>query len=482
MAPSHLDGLVPFGTANSAFPGRQPFALGTGDGLPTGTWRGFGTSQINIQSNIGSGPSSKAQYVRRAVKFPIPFRRIKVVVPTFTAGTGSPGDVDIPAPVSVAVSAEYPFEKKASGLNLANRKRLLWGGAPSGAYSNSTGPFPAIVSDELDIGTVVPAYTTVGFHSVMEFAGSAQQGIPGGPGVRSFLFPASDAYWERSGNFNTSLLSTDAVMTLADLTTVEFTASAPINRYSVLFLLDCGPGTPSVLMVGDSILQYVNEGAGGADTSGAHGENVRGQADGYNSWAARWIGQYCPGVGYQNLAKASDRLAFQAAGYNTRRRALAAILSPTHMLIAMGTNDIGGSIAHATTVANFNTVRGQYLTSLGKTIPVSAVTLPPSSSSSDNWLTEAAQNPATNYGSGSTLYAQFNDAMRSGTGFVRDTVFDLSAALEDRSVRGANSAIWKTDPAGTQVKLYNGDGGHPSSFGHQKAAEFMRDTYGSPFA
>lgn len=416
-----------------------------------------GVAQRGRLPNSSGFGAAWTQGVRTRHVLPVPFRRIRLVLPTFNVRTLA--DVDFPHPAEFSAAIEYPYQPSLT--ELSPRRRLRFGEAgrdgPVGRYDPRSGPFPALVTEEFDLGEIVPAGTALGSWVSMELSAHRSLGrsvLPVSTVVGSSLFPS----FEATVSGQSSLIDEDWCRAAAN---IDGTTLGPTEAYVPLIMVDCGPQTRSMLVLGDSIAFGVNEGIGGTGSLG----DLRGDANGNRGWVDRWLMR--EHVCFTNFSRASQQLANMAEPEKThRQRALAAMLDPTDLLIALGTNDIfkRGIPQMRRDLA---AIVESFESSVGKRLPLSMATLLPKSASTDGWkAADKGQTAAEHFGPFSRA-AEWNALLRNralGNTSVTDVQGSIHAGSPD-------DFLWAGD--GVHPDLYTVDGVHPTSDGYDRISSSL---------
>lgn len=416
-----------------------------------GGWRFRAVAQRGRIPNAGGFASNWAEGARVRHILPVPARRIKLVLPTFSVATLA--DVDMPYATDFQAAIEYPYQAAITGLSARNP--VLFGGSETAHYDPTTGPFPAVVSDIYDLGVTVPAGTAIGSWVSLEFSARASQGaskLPTSNNVGSTTYTT----YERCVAGTTSLVDASWAKTA---TTLAAGFAGPAQAYVPMLLVDCGPGTKSYLVIGDSIAYGTNEGYNGSGTKG----DFRGNANGDAGWVDRWLS--LQGKAFANFSNPSDQLQYVAdPAKNHRRRALAAIMNPTDMIIELATNDVfARSVAQMTT--DIGTIISAFRTAIGSTVPVHISTLLPKSTSTNNWIAAdgSDQTASSQFGPG-TKAADWNALVRA-LSLGNASYIDAQSQIQ---VGAIDSFKWQGD--GVTTKLNTIDGVHPTSDAYDKIA------------
>lgn len=232
-------------------------------------------------------------------------------------------------------------------------------------------------------------------------------------------------YVELNGYQDRQIVGSDATLSA----TTAFTNNTGANSYGASAIR--GKTTPSpspiVAIIGDSIS------AGYMDNSLQYG------------WFARAINHR---YRFQSLAMSSQKLDDWITPARYWRRA-AAISEATHVVVALGTNNLGAGLA--TNQPNFQKVY-DLLAAQGK--KVYAVTLPPYTTSTDSFLTVANQTVTANEANRLAMNAWIRSTPAPLSGYI-----DLADALET----ARDSGKWKAD--GTAGGKHTTDGVHPNDIG-----------------
>lgn len=354
--------------------GSQAFVIGSGGG-GTPAFRGSG---IHMQPPVSySGSTAWSRQVRLKVRFPVPIRRIRAVLPTFVLSSTNVPDVRLASAINFQVGLEYPFVEASTGL--APRQMFAKSGSKTMLYDpGAGGPWPAIVSDTLDRGgDVIPANTDVGVWCVQERVDRTAT-ASWGP-VGTFAGSSTFSVFEVGRNQTTSSIDENWCESASSVTTV----STPTLVYAPLFLVEMADGTVSVFVMGSSSAYGTGEGNNGSLISNGADQNygdTRGDDQGRAGWIARLLGSTSSFV---NCSIGSDRLAYRVApANNVDRIGLAVIMNPTHLMLQGFVNDISDGNSAATIESNLISVANQYRAALGRDVPLVLPTATPNSTDS----------------------------------------------------------------------------------------------------
>jgi lysophospholipase L1-like esterase len=132
----------------------------------------------------------------------------------------------------------------------------------------------------------------------------------------------------------------------------------------------------------------------------------------------------------------------------------------THVFVQYGTNNINNAVSPATIYANLQAIC-KYIKLFGARVYL--CTIPPRTTSSDNWATAGNQTVTANEANRVTLNTSIRGAVADGTA---DAVVDICTPIEVNSsnVLTQNGGIWLSN--GT-AKHYTPDGIHPAYDGNQ---------------
>lgn len=310
-------------------------------------------------------------------------------------------------------------------------------------YSNSETPTGANMTLSASIEYPAGTYTQV------KWAGSTSVVVASGAlsplsDVVTVAIPKNAQFWVRTWNqCSAGAIFTAQVGTVSgnfsELGASGLTDKTMSGSISGTGPYDFGPclivsqtTKPSVLIIGDSIeneAAYTNNSTT-QDFSGDYGV------------VARSIG---PNFGYTKYALTGDSIATFNANCAKRK-----LLIPyfTHLIDEFGRNDVDSSATAATILAGYATLQQNFAA-----LKVCQTTIPPKSTSSDNWATVANQTAATTSGVAQTV----NQAIRAGLpNFERS--FDIAGPLETAT----DSSIWQVG-----LIYLDGNGVHPSAAGNQ---------------
>jgi lysophospholipase L1-like esterase len=180
--------------------------------------------------------------------------------------------------------------------------------------------------------------------------------------------------------------------------------------------------------------------------------------DGNRGYIYRALGYGTPHV---NASRGSTT-AQMAASRDYGQFSVLEICKPTHIINALGRNDIFNGRTAAQTKADIITGNAKY-SGLGK---VYGVTIPPWTSSTDSWATVANQTPQNSgYEAQRIIYNADIRANYASWGLAG--VIDVSAYCEDATVAGK----WRADIAATP------DGVHPGPAVHALIAATMPESW-----
>jgi lysophospholipase L1-like esterase len=269
--------------------------------------------------------------------------------------------------------------------------------------------------------------------------------------VRTHVQVNSGEFWPTHSAIMTA--SAEGMTTGSDLTLSGTPASSGTGFEPILMLGRMKGRPASCLMLGDSLL------TGLADS---------GLNTGYVGFSGRGLRNE---VLFSKMSRSSETLAMFATAASRRKRAWALRQGLfSHALILYGTNDFASTSVTADEVkANLSLIYNMCADFGVKPI---AVTLPPRTNSTDNWVTLGNQ---TNYNSQNmTNRLTVNNWIRSFPENVA-AVWDLA----DTTETARDSGRWKTD--GATVRLWTNDGTHPSPTGHQLIAADLAAQLGNLF-
>lgn len=258
--------------------------------------------------------------------------------------------------------------------------------------------------------------------------------------VRTHVQVGAGEFWPTHSAIMTA--SAEGMTVGSDLTLSGTPASSGTGFEPLYMLGRMRTRLPSCLMLGDSLL------SGLADT---------GLNTGYVGFSGRGLRN---DVLFSKLSRSSETLATFAAASSRRKRAWAIRQGLfTHALILYGTNDFASPTTTADEVkANLSSI---YNLCADFGIKPIAVTLPPRTTSTDNWVTLGNQ---VDYNvQNMTNRIVVNNWIRSRPENVAK-VWDLADVTES----SRDSGRWKTD--GATARLWCNDGTHPSPSGHQLIA------------
>ena len=139
-------------------------------------------------------------------------------------------------------------------------------------------------------------------------------------------------------------------------------------------------------------------------------------------------------------------------------------LKPSHVIIALGTNDFGPNTNYNTVVgAGYIQSRVDIISNIWRArgAKIYVATVPPrctTSATSNKWTTVAEQSPYNvNYAPGGSV-DQYNTALRNGTGPKNDGIIDGRSLMQDP----VTTYAWRTD-CYTGGTAFCADGTHPST-------------------
>lgn len=175
----------------------------------------------------------------------------------------------------------------------------------------------------------------------------------------------------------------------------------------------------SIGILGDSIADGQGDQLS-ASTSGALGYIERG-LDGVAGFTLPWV----------NWAVSSNRLQFDTSVTGAKKRDFFPYI--THLIVALGTNDIGNGRSLAqmqadlTDIANnAKSINNPY----GDRLKVGACVVSPRTTSTDSWATTANQTPVSGWESGG-LRDQWNAWLLTQVGTLLDFVIDTRVSTDD---------------------------------------------------
>lgn len=436
-------------------------------GLPV--WRGNGQNMRNSIIGFAGGSNWSSCYRSRHYSN-VAFRYARFVIPTFWS-TGSPiVDTDLPNSYTFQLGVEYPFTPAFTGI--AARIPVTFNTANTVSYTG-TGPKGYILSDVIDFGAVVPAGTFFGLWTTVENAvgaSSASNSLP-------YQSSASNNYqsgWQRyTGNIQaaSSLISAGTALSASFITTVGTTQSgASFCVFTpCMMLIQCASQSRSIIGLGDSILDGVDE---GATVSGISGD-VLGSALGNAGCIARWVNETL-NYNFVNLGRPSDRFSYFSATNFKYRLQLIALCNPSHVISQAAVNDISFGASLPTLLANAKLFYAAVNVITGS-VPIIQACCTPNSASTDSWSTTANQIANTGFGSSSSVRGQWNDTyVRTGGSSLGNAgAIDPNPGLEFGYIEGSPSSetsLWNVNGS---ANAYTDDGVHPNSFGAAQAVANM---------
>jgi|GEM_PF-2518108 len=197
--------------------------------------------------------------------------------------------------------------------------------------------------------------------------------------------------------------------------------------------------TPSVLLIGDSIFEGVND----AGVNGIYG------------FAARGLVAASAGpIPYAKMARQSEDAA-DVVPYASLRRGMF-LDCCNYVICNLGTNDVTNARTLASIQANLLSI---WAAATSRGAKVYQVLLLPGTTSTDGFATDANQTHRTGYAPGG-LRDQVNTWIISQAGSTLTGYIDCNAVMESSTAPGK----WKSGPALT------GDGIHPNTAGHAAGA------------
>lgn len=337
------------------------------------------------------------------------------------------------------------------GVGLAYGAKCL----PTPVINDATGAITSIIKDPNNLGT---GYTGGGNLSI--WYGPAGSNVPGsqnpGTGVTGYTNPSggvlSSITVSSGGTLHRSSNPPQCFIGGAGTAATGFGTATQIYGPSAIL------GTPlykmpCCLINGDSVSS-----TGSVDTTG----------DLYSNYTFFEQALAARGVGTMNISVTGESMAGWTAN-NTRQLAFIDYLRNTlgltldNVIVPLGINDFNSnnnSNVITATQTQLATIISTWRTRGAK---VGVVTIPPSTTSSDNWTTLANQT-ATLVGGASTNYAssgrveQFNQSLLNGT---VDSDFQIDASKWSRA-SGSNSGKFRVDIYGGDIATTS-DGIHYSA-------------------
>lgn len=434
-------------------------------GIPI--WRGNGQNMRYQVQGFGDGSNWSALYRSRHYST-VPFRYARFILPTFIS-TGTPiADTDFTASFNFQVGVEFPYTLSYSGI--PPRTPATTNGGNTASYTPGAGPYGYVLTDVVDFGSVVPAYTYFGLWTTVENAagsGSATNSLP-------YSVSASENYQSGYQRFSgatataTSMIASNAALTATSITPCGNTQSGSNGVYCpCAMLIQCDGQQPSTMGFGDSILYGIGEGGPGSLTSG----DSLGSALANAGYGARYVFETL-GQNFVNFGHGSDRYQYYSATNWKYRLLLATLCNPSSFLLQNSHNDASGGQSAALTISNAQAC----IAALRSAVPGVNIILAcctPDSQSTNSWIDATGQTARSGFGNSSSIRGTFNAAVRANTvggkGFI-----DPNPALEygyQEGVPADETSLWNF--TGALYGYNQNDGTHPNSAGHALAAAAM---------
>lgn len=439
--------------------GINPDPIGNGGGSAL-QFRGMGQGLQAIPSTK-SGGASIAQTSRVPVYSNSRFRYFRVCLPTFMAlGSNPIVDTDFPNNFQFQVGIEYPYTASLTGIPA--RLAVTFGGSNVGSFDTVAGPFGWLVSDVIDIGSIVPAGTRIGIWTTIESAVVATNQLPVNTLASNFVA----GRFSGMVNSATSLIATNNALSATSILTASLLQTG-VTVYTPGFLLIQDlDGGKSIISIGDSITYGIGEGAAG---SGANGD-CQGDANCNSGLVARYVVETL-GHNHVNFGRSTDGFKFLATSSNWKyRQAGLTLANPTHVLSANGQNDLNQT--NAATITNANTTYSLIHAAVPG-IPVIQFCIKPNSTSTDAFATVANQTAGTGSGNSTTNRGKFNNLSVRNLAMGNAGFIDANPILENGYVEGNTATETSLWIATGTADGYTADGIHPNSIGAPLAAANM---------
>lgn len=303
-------------------------------------FRAIGT-RAQLPNVMAGGQANQAYGFRHNIYSPVAIDTLQLVIPTFCVdANGGAQEVDLVQDARFQAGIDELNTQSMSGLPA--RVAVLFGGSNIATYSKTTGPFPALVSD---VFTCQQPRNWLSIYLAKEWIGTP----PDFKSPRNCFFSNVAGKYEKGELFTTASgvlpINSGWALTQTDLgaETLNSSGRTGFCPFIIARLVD---GTTSVLILGTSSSQGINEVTGPVTDNNPYGD-----ARGSRGWPARYIGTKL-NTAYANFGISGDQLGIALTGTNFQRRlALAKILNPTHCHFQHGANDIAGGASVATTLS-----------------------------------------------------------------------------------------------------------------------------------
>jgi lysophospholipase L1-like esterase len=432
----------------------------------------------------------------------------------------------IQADLRFQVAFEYPFTNALTGIP-ENRPLYTFSGANFVKYDSGTwdGAIGYIISDILDHGQWVPAFSKFGLWTCVEGPSSVANLIPYQRNSSSFIQRYGGAITSTGSQIANYGGASDIASTATSVTGFNSAQTGSSTYFApCMLLVETDSRSQCVGVIGDSLAYGVGEGVAGSSTSG----DALGDANNNSGFISR--GLYAAGLNYINLGRGSDRLEYLATAANWKyRRQLLQLAKPTHIIQENGVNDLTqttmpGNWAATTAYAKYQTViaggarvymctqagtsgssvptgtgfgivdgtavwvylrayiadaaramyRFAYLSNLvdqiRAAVPEARVygsLITPNATSTDAFATTVNQTPASGWGGSATRRGYFNDQLRTDPNSVLRLagLIDPNVYLEDGYP--TETSKWVVNGSANYATL---DGTHPNSVAAALAA------------
>lgn len=328
--------------------------------------------------------------------------------------------------INVEANIEYPAGTYFAVYFGGSRLALIGGGATM--YSNP-------------VGVEIPAGATY-FTNTLVFVGSTSNSWPVMGGTSGAPYAEAQTQSSMGEGASSSASVVNSVNPGSAITASNSIAYGPC-----LILSRGVPRVPSVVLFGDSIGDGYGEGtgytpAGSTDPNGLTGYLQRAMQN---------------TVGSAKFTRPGDSYTFRVPTGNHQASFAALAGGVSHAVCGLGTNDVN---ALAQSTASVQASAAAFWSELAnRGIKVWACTIPPCTTSTDNWLTTANQTVVSTEATRVALNTWIRTKPAPLTGY-----FDVADALET----SRNSGIWKIFAG--QVQGYTIDGTHCSTFGYKQGA------------
>jgi hypothetical protein len=333
-------GAESFPTVLGGYPAIKGIVTDLGTTPPPGkVWRGMGQAMRTVQGNWGT--TNRSAVYRMPVYSPVPFRRYRLIYPTFfTTTTGSPNLTDgllsgIQSFIRYTAGFEYPFTQAFTGLAARQVVRFN-GGSDHADYSKSTwdANFGYIISDIMDAGQTIPARTAFGIWTGCELgAGPYSDSLPYS---KSFFDLTSERYIGADVSTGQITIAGGQATNWAHSNTT-ITGNPGKLMTPLAMLIEVDDTTECAIIIGDSQGYGLNE--GNMTTPEVEGDRY-GDPFGNMGTYDRGMWANYPLRLFVNLSQPGDGAKYHVTDDHLKYRLqIAALCNPTHFIDGLGFNE-----------------------------------------------------------------------------------------------------------------------------------------------